>query len=87
MEFNREKERGRDVDAFHFDASRLAAAGSYFIGPETKPICVWLAIEKIEIVLPDEKLRVIDWIGARTGAGIVQFGGIRSRKDSAACRD
>src|SRR5439155_16722803 len=44
---------------------RIAAAGSDLVGPEGEAARIGFAIEKVEIMLPDEELRGIDRIQSR----------------------
>ena len=58
----REKERGRVVDAFDFNALYVAATGNDLISPEGKTGCIRLAVEEVSILLTNEELRVVEGI-------------------------
>src|SRR5207253_720811 len=70
LKLNREEESCRHIDTFSVDAHRVGAAGIYFVGPVGQATGVGLPIQKIGIVLPYKKIRLIDWIGrAATAVG------------------
>ena len=55
LKFDREKESCRDVNAFHFNAGRVTATRGNLVGPEISAALVGLTVEKVEILLADEK--------------------------------
>src|SRR5437016_4897982 len=69
LEFNRQEERGRGVDALQLTAGCVGSTRFDVVGPETYATRVSLAIQKIEIVLPYKEARNI--AGIRPGRTIV----------------
>src|SRR5262249_46248621 len=73
LKFNRQKERGRGVDAQRFGTSGVRAAGRDLVHPEVKTGGVRLAIEKNTVMLDHESVRQIDLVG-RDAPGIAENG-------------
>ena len=63
LKFNRQEERRRGVDALEVAACQVVPTGFDVVGPETNTARVRLAIQKVEIVLPDKETRDIAGIG------------------------
>src|SRR3989442_15099183 len=62
LEFDRQKISRRNIDALGFDAPCVIAARSNLVSPEGQATRIRLAIEKVEIMLPDEELRRVNRI-------------------------
>ena len=72
LEFNREEKGPRHVDAFAIDACLITTASCYLACPERKPGCIRFTIEKVQVLLTDEELRVIDDIGSWSACIVVE---------------
>ncbi len=66
-ELVRKEESPRDVDPLLGDAGSLAIALRDLAGPERLAAAVGRMFQKIEVVLPHEKARVVDRIGRQSG--------------------
>ena len=56
LKFDRKEERRGHVDAVNFETLLVRAAPIDVVGPEWKTDVVRLAVEKVEIMLPDKKV-------------------------------
>src|SRR5712671_3514894 len=74
LEFNREKERPRNVDPFVVDARLVIAAGGNLVSPEGQPASVRGPIQKVRIVLSHKKVCAIDWVAGRGVAETTRVG-------------
>src|SRR5581483_2386138 len=70
LEFDRQEERGRNIDALDLDALRVAATRADLILPESVTIRVGFAIQEIAVLLANIKRRRIDRIRDRRSSGI-----------------
>ncbi len=60
LKLNREEKGSGDVDAFDLNALRIAAAISNLVSPKIEATRVRLAIKKVQIVLTNKELRVVN---------------------------
>src|ERR1043166_1629909 len=74
LKLDGKEEGGGDIDPFHLDAGRVRAAGRDLVHPEVKAGCVWLAVEKIEVMRAHEKRRVVDRVNDGCARVIVENG-------------
>ncbi|MFN2514386.1 MAG: hypothetical protein ABR568_23610, partial [Pyrinomonadaceae bacterium] len=67
LELDGEEESGGYIYALVFNAVRIGAALRNLISPESKSQVICRAIEEVEIVLADEEISTVNWVGASGG--------------------